>query len=99
MPTEVGHEGINPDAVDGLCVAMQGVELATPLGVTEVLPVGDLVANTVEARLFEGVSEILCLRRDSNLSGRESVAVHDRELIHRRLPFLCGSYFVGEDVA
>ena len=45
------------------------------------------------------VSEILCLRRDSNLSGRESVAVHDRELIHRRLPFLCGSYFVGEDVA
>src|ERR1700730_17791337 len=53
MPTEVGHERVNPDALDRLCVAMQGVELATPLRVTEVLPVGRLVASAGEARLFD----------------------------------------------
>ena len=44
---------INPDAFDGLCVAMQGVELAASLRVTEVLPVGGLVASAGEARLLD----------------------------------------------
>ena len=53
MAAEVGHERIDPDAFDGLCVAMQGVELAASLRVTEVLPVGGLVASAGEAWLFD----------------------------------------------
>ena len=53
MPAEVGHERVNPDALYRLCVVMQGVELAAPLRVTEVLPVGGPVASAGEARLFD----------------------------------------------
>ena len=47
--TKVARQRINPDALDGLCVAMEGVELATSLCVTEVLPVGGFVAGAGEA--------------------------------------------------
>src|ERR1019366_5649482 len=53
MRTEVAHERINPDALDGLCVAMEGIELAASLGITQVLPVGGFVASAGEARLFD----------------------------------------------
>ena len=50
---EVARERINPDAFDGLCVAMQGVELAAALRVAEMLPVGGLVAGAGKARLLD----------------------------------------------
>src|SRR5450755_951203 len=53
MPAEVWHERVNPEAFDRLGVAMQGIELAAPLRVTEVLPVGGLVASAREAGLFD----------------------------------------------
>lgn len=53
MPAEVGHERENLDALDRLCIAMQGIELTATRGVTEVLPVCGLVASTGEARLFD----------------------------------------------
>src|SRR5271170_2726473 len=53
VPTEVGHQRVDPDALDRLCAAMQGVELAATLRVTEVLPVGGLIASAGEAWLFD----------------------------------------------
>jgi len=50
---EVAHERIDPDAFDGLCVAMQGVEFAAALGVAEMLPVGSFVAGAGKARLLD----------------------------------------------
>src|SRR5271163_677235 len=49
---EVPRERINPDAFDGLCLAMQCVEFAAALRVAEILPVGGFVASACEARLF-----------------------------------------------
>lgn len=48
MPAKFGHERVNPDALDRLGAAKQRVELAVSLRVTEVLPVGGLVANAGE---------------------------------------------------
>src|ERR1017187_3703785 len=45
LALEVARERIDPDAFDGLSVAMQGV--------AEVLPVGGLVAGTGKARIFD----------------------------------------------
>ena len=53
MPAKVPYERIDPDTFDGLCVAMQDVELAAPLSIPKVLPVGCLVAGTGEARLLD----------------------------------------------
>lgn len=53
MSAEVADERIDPDALDGLRVAMQSVELATSLGIPEILPVGCLVASACEAWLFD----------------------------------------------
>jgi hypothetical protein len=53
LPLEVARERIDPDAFDRLSVAMQGIELATALGVAEVLPVGSLVAGADEARFLD----------------------------------------------
>src|SRR5579863_1703645 len=49
LRTEVVRQRINPDALDGLCVAMEGVKLAASLRVTEVPPVGGLVTGAHEA--------------------------------------------------
>jgi hypothetical protein len=53
MLAEVPRERINPDAFDGLCVAMQCVELTSALRVAEILPVGGFVASAREAWLFD----------------------------------------------
>ena len=53
MPAKVPYERIDPDTFDGLCMAMQDVELAAPLSIPKVLPVGCLVAGTGEARLLD----------------------------------------------
>src|SRR6266849_592855 len=53
LSVEVAHERIDPDAFDGLSVAMQGVEFATALGIAKVLPVGSLVAGAGKARLLD----------------------------------------------
>src|ERR1019366_6543171 len=76
MRTEVAHERINPDAFDGLCVAMEGVELAASLGITQVLPVGGFVASAGEARLFdEGFEQDGARVREARL----------RQVIHGRM--------------
>ncbi len=46
-------ERIDPDALDGFVVAVQGIELAAALGVAEILPVGRSVAGTGEARFLD----------------------------------------------
>ena len=53
MSAEVADERIDPDAPDGLGVAMQSIELASTLGVSEILPVGGLVASACEARFLD----------------------------------------------
>src|ERR1035438_1159827 len=53
MLVEVPRERINPDAFDGLCLAMQCVEFTAALRVAEILPVGGFVASACEARLFD----------------------------------------------
>src|SRR5208282_3895347 len=53
MLVEVPRERIDPDAFDGLCVAMQCVEFAAALRVAEILPVGGFVASACEAWLFD----------------------------------------------
>src|SRR5450755_3271379 len=53
LQLEVTRERIDPDAFDGLSVAMQGIELATTLGIAEVPPVGCLVACAGKARLLD----------------------------------------------
>src|ERR1039458_5850808 len=53
FPLEVARERIDPDALDGLSVAMQGIELATALRIAQVSPVGSLVAGARKARLFD----------------------------------------------
>src|SRR6266850_1111709 len=59
----VACKGINPDALDGLGIAMEGVELATALRVTEVLPVGGFVAGSGEAGfLNEGFQQDWTIR-------------------------------------
>ena len=50
---EVADERVDPDAFDRLGVAMQPIELATSLGVAQVLPVGGLVAGAREAGFFD----------------------------------------------
>src|SRR5258708_10122342 len=49
MRTEIARQRINPDALDGLRVEMEGVKLAASLRVTEILPVGGFVAGAYEA--------------------------------------------------
>ena len=46
-------ERIDPDALDGFVVSVQGIELAAALGVAEILPVGRSVAGAGEARLLD----------------------------------------------
>src|SRR5882672_4252806 len=53
LPLEVARERIDPDALDGLSVAVQDVELPTALGIAEMLPVGSLVAGAGKARLLD----------------------------------------------
>lgn len=53
VSAEVADERIDPDALDGLGVAMRSIELATSLRVSEILPVGRLVASTRKARLLD----------------------------------------------
>src|ERR1039457_3310235 len=53
MALEVACKRIDPDAFDGLSMSMQSVEFATALRITEVLPVGGLVAGTGKARLLD----------------------------------------------
>jgi len=53
LPLEIAHERINPDAFDGLFVAMQGIELAAALGIPEILAVGGLVAGARKARFLD----------------------------------------------
>ena len=57
---EVARERIDPDAFDRLGVAMQNVELTATLRISEVLPIGGLVAGADEARLlYEGFEQHL----------------------------------------
>src|SRR5450759_399424 len=53
MSAEVADERIDPDALDGLAVAMQSIELAASLGVAKILPVGGLVTGACEARFLD----------------------------------------------
>jgi len=53
LALEVARERIDPDAFDGLGVAMQSVEFAPALRVAEVLPISGFVACAGEARLFD----------------------------------------------
>src|ERR1039457_5068339 len=53
FPLEVARERIDPDALDGLSVAMQGIDLATALRIAQASPVGSLVAGARKARLYE----------------------------------------------
>jgi hypothetical protein len=53
ISSEVADERIYPDAFDGFGVAMQSIELATSLGIPQILPVGSLVASACEAWLFD----------------------------------------------
>ena len=53
IPLEVVHERVDPDAFDGLSVAMQGVEFAAALRIPEMSPVGGLVAGAGKARLLD----------------------------------------------
>src|SRR5450759_604874 len=63
LRSEVANERIYPDAFDGLRVAMESVELAASLGITQVLPVGGFVAGAGEARLFnEGFEQQRAIR-------------------------------------
>src|ERR1700677_229146 len=50
---EVARERVDPDAFDGLSVAMQNVELAAALRVAEMLPVGGPVAGAGKTRLLD----------------------------------------------
>ena len=53
LSAEGADERVDPDAFDRLGVTMQPIELATSLGVAQVLPVGGLVAGAREAGLFD----------------------------------------------
>src|ERR1700730_9204670 len=53
MCSEVTHERINPDALDGLGVTVLGIELAAALRVSQIPPVGGVVAGAGEARLLD----------------------------------------------
>ena len=53
LAAKVAGEGIDPDALDGLNVAVQPVEFASPLSIAETLPVGGLVAGPGEAGLLD----------------------------------------------
>src|SRR6266851_1115489 len=50
---EVAHERIDPDALDGLCLAMQDVQFPPALRIAEVSPVGGFVAGAGKARLLD----------------------------------------------
>ena len=50
-PAKGVSQRINPDAFDGLGVAMQSIELAASFGIAEIPPVGGVVARIREARL------------------------------------------------
>lgn len=49
MSAEVADERIDPDALNGLGIAMQSIELAASLRISEILPVGGLVASACKA--------------------------------------------------
>src|SRR5271165_5351253 len=53
LPAEVTRQRINPNAFDGLGVAMLNIKLAAALGVSEIAPVGGFVAGAGKARLFD----------------------------------------------
>jgi hypothetical protein len=53
LPAVVASEWIDPDALDGLAVEMESVKFATPLGISEILPVGSAVASAYEARFLD----------------------------------------------
>src|ERR1700738_3120026 len=63
MRAEVARQRINPDALDGLCVEMEGVKLAASLRVAEIPPVGGFVAGAREAWLLnEGFQQNRTIR-------------------------------------
>src|ERR1035437_3279179 len=91
FPLEVARERIDPDALDGLSVAMQGIELATALRIAQVSPVGSLVAGARKARLFDegfeqdrpiGVAGVPVIGQSLNGQGEDAASGHSREL-HR----------------
>jgi hypothetical protein len=53
LSLEVARKRIDPDAFDRLSVAVQDVELATALGIAEMLPVGGFVAGAGKARFLD----------------------------------------------
>ena len=53
LSLEVARERINPNAFDGLGIAMQDIKLAATLGISEVLPVGGLVTGAGKALLLD----------------------------------------------
>ena len=53
MATIVADKRIHPNALDGLVAEPEPVELAASLRISQVLPVGRLVANAGEARLLD----------------------------------------------
>ncbi len=58
MSTKIADEGINPDTLDRLCVAMKLVELTAPLSIPEALPIRGLVASTPKSlHLNEGFEQ------------------------------------------
>jgi hypothetical protein len=64
--TKVTRQRINPDALDGLRVATEGVKFAASLRVTEILTVGGFVASSGEAWFF---NERFQQRPDDRRSG------------------------------
>ena len=56
MSAKVAHEGIDPEAFNGLGVAMKLVELAAPLRVPEILPVGSFITSAAKRGFSTKVS-------------------------------------------
>ena len=78
---EVAGERVDPDAFDGLVVAMERVEFAAALGVPEILPVGGLVAGAGKARLLDegleqhgtiGIAGVPIIRQTPADQGKDS---------------------------
>jgi hypothetical protein len=92
LPLEVACERIDPDAFDGLSVAMQSIELAATLRIAEVSPVGGLVAGAGKAWLLDegfeqdrpiGVAGLPVIGQPSAHQGEDArgevLAVHPRQ--------------------
>jgi len=51
--SEAGHQRKNPDAFNGKCAGMPGIEFAATACIAKVLPVGSAIARSAEAGLFD----------------------------------------------